>query len=72
MKKLLLIVAILSAMAMQGQQMESTFIDANYFYGSILRHNKDIEHLIKGHPKGFILGYNVKTCLLYTSDAADE
>ena len=41
---------------MQGQQKESTFIDANYFYGSILRHNKDIEHLIKGHPKGFILG----------------
>ena len=46
---------------MQGQQKESAFIDANYFYGSILRHNKDIEHLIKGHPKGFILGYNVKT-----------
>ena len=46
---------------MQGQQKESAFVDANYFYGSILRHNKDIEHLIKGHPKGFILGYNVKT-----------
>lgn len=37
------------------------FVDANCFYGSILRHNKDIEHLIKGHPEGFILGYNVKT-----------
>ena len=46
---------------MQGQQKESAFVDANYFYGSILRHNKDIEHLIKGHPKGFILGYNLKT-----------
>lgn len=61
MKKILVGVVLLCSMAMQGQEKESVFIDANYFYGSILRHNKDIEHLIKGHPKGFILGYNVKT-----------
>ena len=61
MKKILVGVVLLCSMAIQGQEKESVFIDANYFYGSILRHNKDIEHLIKGHPKGFILGYNVKT-----------
>jgi hypothetical protein len=37
------------------------FIDANYFYGTILRHNKDISHLVKNHPTGFIIGYNQKT-----------
>nr|WP_317194694.1 acyloxyacyl hydrolase [Aequorivita echinoideorum] len=36
-------------------------MDANYFYGTILRHNKDISHLIKEHPDGFILGFNHKT-----------
>lgn len=39
----------------------SAFVDANYFYGTILRHNKDIAHLIKGHPDGLILSYNQKT-----------
>ncbi len=35
--------------------------DVNYFYGSILRHNKDISHLITEHPEGFIVSYNRKT-----------
>ena len=37
------------------------FVDANYFYGTILRHNKDISHLVKAHPDGFIIGFNRKT-----------
>ncbi|WP_347374150.1 acyloxyacyl hydrolase [Aequorivita sp. Q41] len=37
------------------------FVDANYFYGTILRHNKDISHLIKNHPDGYIIGFNKKT-----------
>lgn len=36
-------------------------IDANYFYGTILRHNKDISHLIREHPSGLVLSYNRKT-----------
>ena len=41
---------------------DNTFtIDANYFYGSILVHNKDIAHLITKHPEGFIVGFNKKT-----------
>ena len=35
--------------------------DLNYFYGNILEHNKDIGHLITGHPQGFIFSYNQKT-----------
>ncbi|PVW17107.1 acyloxyacyl hydrolase [Marixanthomonas spongiae] len=37
------------------------FVDANYFYGTIVRHNKDIAHLVTNHPQGFIIGYNKKT-----------
>ena len=36
-------------------------LDLNPFYGSILRHNPDISHLIRVHPGGFILGLNRKT-----------
>ena len=35
--------------------------DANYFYGTIMEHNPDIEHLITGHPEGIILSWNQKT-----------
>ena len=33
----------------------------NYTYGSILEHNKDVSHLITGHPTGVILSYNRMT-----------
>ena len=36
-------------------------LDANFFYGNILLHNKDIAHLITGHPTGFVLSYNRRT-----------
>ncbi|MGK0385965.1 MAG: hypothetical protein ACI849_000570 [Patiriisocius sp.] len=62
MRNFLLILSFISCFVLQAQEQNNTFsVDANYFYGSILRHNKDLEHLIKGHPQGFILGYNVKT-----------
>lgn len=35
--------------------------DVNAFYGSIILHNPDINHLITEHPNGIILGYNRKT-----------
>ena len=35
--------------------------DVNYFYGTILEHNPDIQHLITEHQKGVILSYNTKT-----------
>lgn len=44
----------------QDNQNSST-LDVNYFYGSILEHNSDISHLITDHPTGLILSYNQKT-----------
>ncbi len=36
-------------------------LDANNFYGTILKHNPDISHLITGHPSGVILSFQRKT-----------
>ncbi|WP_103072447.1 acyloxyacyl hydrolase [Aquimarina sediminis] len=36
-------------------------IDVNNFYGTILKHNPDISHLITGHPSGVILSFQRKT-----------
>ncbi|MGB3606336.1 MAG: acyloxyacyl hydrolase [Psychroserpens sp.] len=36
-------------------------LDASFFYGTVLEHNPDIQHLITDHPTGLILSYNKKT-----------
>ncbi len=36
-------------------------VDVNNYYGSILKHNPDISHLITGHPSGLILSVQKKT-----------
>ncbi|MGJ5641902.1 acyloxyacyl hydrolase [Formosa sp. S-31] len=46
----------------QAQEKSSfSYFDFNYFRGNIALHNKNILHLIVGHPEGFILGWNKKT-----------
>ena len=45
----------------QEKEKKPVSLDASFFYGSILEHNPDINHLITGHPTGFILSYNRKT-----------
>ena len=45
----------------QEETSSGFFMGANYFYGTIVRHNKDIAHLVTDHPQGFILGNNKKT-----------
>ncbi len=37
------------------------FLEGSYFYGNFIPHNKNIKHLITGHPQGFILSYSQKT-----------
>ena len=60
--KVLLILLFVTGFAFsQENKNTSYFVDANYFYGTILRHNKDISHLIRGHPEGILLSYNRKT-----------
>ena len=53
---------ILSACAgFSQEEKKPVTLDASFFYGTILEHNPDINHLITGHPTGFILSYNRKT-----------
>ncbi len=40
---------------------ESGYWDSQYYYGAMLRHNKNVAHLVTDHPTGFILSYNHKT-----------
>jgi len=41
-----------------AQEHSSSFVDAQYYYGTLLRHNKNIPNLVREHPSGFILSYN--------------
>tara|TARA_R100000935_G_scaffold44696_2_gene67670 strand:+ start:104368 stop:105474 length:1107 start_codon:yes stop_codon:yes gene_type:complete len=37
------------------------FVDANYYYGSLLVQNKNVAQLNRNQPEGIILGFNKKT-----------
>ncbi len=45
----------------QDREMQSYTLEASPFYGSVILHNPDINHLITEHPSGIILGFNRKT-----------
>jgi len=45
----------------QDKTTSNSYFDFNYFGGNIALHNKDILHLITGHPEGFIFSWNKKT-----------
>lgn len=45
----------------QEEEKRPISVEADFIYGTILEHNPDIEHLITGHPTGFILALNRKT-----------
>ncbi len=45
----------------QEEELIPVSLEADYFYGSILEHNPDIQHLITGHPTGFIFSFNRKS-----------
>ena len=47
-------------MAQETQLTRKTSWEISPFYGSIIRHNPDISHLIDAHPAGVILAYNRK------------
>lgn len=62
MRNLLCAVLLVMSMVFYGQEKkQSTYFDFNYFGGNIALHNKDILHLIKGHPEGFIFSWNKQT-----------
>jgi hypothetical protein len=37
------------------------YIQTDFFYGNILKHNKNVGHFLTGHPTGIILSYNIKS-----------
>ncbi len=45
----------------QEKELYPISLESDFFYGSILEHNPDIQHLITGHPTGFLLSFNRKT-----------
>ncbi|MBP2833738.1 acyloxyacyl hydrolase [Aquimarina sp. U1-2] len=57
---LLSLVLCFHAFAQDGSKNYDTF-DVNNFYGTILKHNPDISHLITGHPSGVIFSFQRKT-----------
>ena len=62
MRLLSIILVLLPALVLgQNDQQKPFSIDADYYQGSILEHNPDINHLIIDHPTGFMVAYNRKT-----------
>lgn len=59
--KFLFILLFTCSLFAQETEEKPYSIDASYFYGTILQHNKDLAHLITGHPTGVILSYNRRT-----------
>lgn len=43
------------------QKQQTTFFQAEYFYGNILRHNDRVGHFLTNHPSGVMLSWNKKT-----------
>ena len=59
---ILVFISCSSIVGLFGQENASyKTLDFNAFYGSILLHNSDISHLIRGHPTGGILALNNRT-----------
>lgn len=61
MRKIFLLVFLLSASWTFAQEDRQYSLEANYFYGSIWEHNPNISHLITEHPEGLLLHFNRKT-----------
>lgn len=62
-KPLIVFVFLYSLFSFSQEDIEAKkyTIDASQFYGTILRHNPDVTHLINSHPGGLLLSVNKKT-----------
>jgi len=60
-KIILLILLCASPIVAQTEVNSPYFVDANYYYGSLLVQNKDVAQLNRNQPEGFIVGFNKKT-----------
>ncbi len=57
----LLLLCMHSVLIAQDKEPKNFELDVQNFYGTVLKHNPDISHLITGHPTGVILSLNRKT-----------
>jgi len=62
MSRIVIVILFFSATSIaQNEAHTNYFFDAQFYYGTMLRHNKNVAHLVTEHPYGFILGYSRKT-----------
>ncbi len=57
----LLLILLNFSLFSQEEEKKPISLEADFFYGNIVEHNPSIQHLITGHPTGFVLSYNRKT-----------
>src|SRR5690554_6603017 len=57
----LLLLLLSSPLFSQEKERNPFALEADFFYGNILEHNPKIQHLITGHPTGFVMSLNRKT-----------
>jgi Lipid A 3-O-deacylase (PagL) len=59
----IVLLILLSALPVLAQTNDASpyFIDANYYYGSLLVQNKNVAQLNRNQPEGLILSFNIKT-----------
>lgn len=43
------------------EKINHQYFQTAYFYGNILKHNKNVGHFLVDHPKGFLLSWNKKS-----------
>ncbi len=60
MKKIFYLLLIASY-SISYSQSNSSYLQADYFYGNILRQNPDASILLQGHPTGIFMSYNKRT-----------
>ena len=60
MRKILFLVSVLS-FTFSYSQTNSSYLQADYFYGNLIGQNPDAAILLQGHPTGMFLSYNIRT-----------
>ncbi len=59
--KNLIVILLLLGNSVLGQEKNHNNLQADFFYGNFVKHNKDVAHLVNGHPRGVILSLNKET-----------
>ncbi len=58
---LLFLLGFSTALFAQAEPQPGSYFETQYLYGTFLRHNKNVAHLVRVHPQAVLLGYNSPT-----------